>query len=327
MKKYGRLFECVTAFANLFTAAKRARQGCGWGKETQHFFFHMESEILALQAELLTDQYQPSPYRFFKVHDPKRRTIAVAPFRDRVVHHAVVQILNPIYERIFIHDSYATRVGKGTHAAIRRTQQFMQIWPWYLKMDVAKYFDSVDHDILLILLRNKLKDKRLINLLERIIRNSSLPGIGLPVGNLTSQFLANVYLDSFDHEMKDRWGVSGYLRYMDDWVLFGDEQKGLKDCVPKIETFLTSRLKLHLKTEATWLNRSSHGLSYLGMRVFPRFVRLQPRARQRSLKCMNRRVHEWMRGELTEEKMAHSMDSLVGHLRHFSPNAKIPTIF
>ena len=243
------------------------------------------------------------------------------------MHHAIVQVLTPIYEQIFIQDSYATRVGKGTHVAVRRAQKFMQVWSWYLKMDVAKYFDSVSHDVLLGLLRKKLKDKRLVELLERIIRNSSLPGIGLPVGNLTSQFLANVYLDPFDHEIKDRWGVPGYLRYMDDWVLFGDEGKGLKECIPKIEAFLANRLNLRLKPTATWLNRSSHGLSFLGMRVFPNFIRMQPRARRRSLRCMNRCVHGWIRGDISEEKMAHSLDSVVGHLRHFSPNARIPAMF
>ena len=324
MKRHGYLFTSVTAFSNLLAAAKRARQGCGWGEETYRFFFHLEGELLTLQAELLEGLYRPEPYRYFEVRDPKCRTIAVAPFRDRVVHHAVVHVLTPIYEHIFIHDSYATRVGKGTHLAILRAQQFMKNWPWYLKMDVAKFFDSVDHDILLTLLQAKLKDSRLLDLLERIIRNSSLPEMGLPIGNLTSQFLANVYLDPFDHEIKDRWGVPGYVRYMDDWVIFGDEQKGLSDCVSRIESFLDNRLKLRLKSSATWLNRSSHGLSFLGMRVFPHFIRTQPRARRRSLRCMDRRIREWVLGDLPEARMSHSLDSIVGHLRHFNPTVRIP---
>lgn len=324
MKRHGHLFEYVTAFANLFNAATRARQGCGWGRETSRFFFHLESELFALQDELMTGRYTPGTYRFFEVHDPKCRTIAVAPFRDRVVHHAVVQVLTPLYERMFIHDSYATRAGKGTHVAIRRAQGLMRAWPWYLKADVAKYFDNVDHDILIALLRRKIKDDRLLDLLEKIIRNASLLGIGLPVGNLTSQFLANVYLDPLDHELKDHWGVPGYVRYMDDWVLFGDDRKGLMACLPKVENFLETQLKLRLKTKATWLNRSSHGLSFLGMRVFPNFVRMQPRTRRKSLRCMNHRIREWMQGDISEEKMAHSLDSIVAHLRHFSPNVRIP---
>ena len=325
MKRHRHLLGSVTSFANLLSAAKRARQGCGWGRETNPFFFHLEPELLKLQADLIAEEYYPQPYRFFEVYDPKHRTIAVAPFRDRVVHHAVVQVLNPIYEQIFIHDSYATRVGKGTHAAVQKAQQFMKQWPWYLKMDAAKYFDSVDHDILLHLLSSKLKDKHLLDLLERIVRNSSLPGIGLPVGNLTSQFLANVYLDIFDHEIKDRWRVPGYLRYMDDWVLFGDERKGIMDCVQRIETFLHDRLRLRVKKKATWVNRSSHGMSFLGMRVFPNFIRMQPRARRRSLRCMDRRYQEWMQGEMSEERMAQSLNSAVSHLRHFSPNVHIPS--
>ena len=324
MKRHRHLFESVTNFENLLVAAKRARQGCGWGRETSRFFFWLEPELLKLQTALLAGAYYPDSYRFFEVYDPKHRTIAVAPFRDRVVHHAVVQVLNPIYERVFIHDSYATRKGKGTHAAVHRAQQFMKQWPWYLKMDVAKYFDSVNHDILLTLLSSKLKDKCLLDLLERIVRNSSLPEVGLPVGNLTSQFLANVYLDPFDHEVKDRWGVPGYLRYMDDWVLFGDERKGLMDCVQRIELFLHDHLKLQGKKKATWLNRSSHGMSFLGMRIFPNFVRMQPRARQRSLHCMDKRHHEWIQGEISEERMAQSLNSVVSHLRHFSPGVHIP---
>ena len=143
MKRHGHLFEAVIAYPNLLAAFERARQGCGWGGETGRFFYHLEPRLLALRRDLASGRYRPSPYRFFEVRDPKRRTIAVAPFRDRVVHHAVVAVLSPIYERSFIFDSYATRANKGTHAAIRRAQRFLRRWPWYLRMDVEKFLDAV----------------------------------------------------------------------------------------------------------------------------------------------------------------------------------------
>lgn len=327
MKRFGNLFAHVFSFENLLLASRRARQGCGWGEETSRFFYHQESELLLLQAELRQGCYQPGPYRFFEVREPKYRNIAVAPFRDRVVHHAVVAVLTPIFEKNFIHDSYATRTGKGTHRAVRRAQSFTRRWPWYLKMDVEKFFDSVDHDILLGLLAHKIKDKPLLILLEKIIRNATLSGIGLPIGNLTSQFLANVYLDPLDHLVKDCWGVKAYLRYMDDFSLFAFDKKKLLDIQPEIEDFLADRLRLRLKPESIWLNRSSHGLSFLGLRIFPKFIRVRPKNRRRSLKRMQCQLSAWTEGNLTEEHMVRSLDSITGHLAHFCPGVRIPTNF
>jgi RNA-directed DNA polymerase len=220
MKRIGTLFDGVTSYDTLLLASRRAMRGCGRTAVTCRFFYDLESELLRLQEELKSGIYRPGAYRYFTVRDPKERLIAVAPFRDRVVHHAVVHVLTPIYERVFIHDSYATRAGKGTHVAVLRAQQFLRKWPWYLKADIARYFDSVDHDIMMAMLERKLKDASLIYLIDRIVRNASAPDKGLPIGNLTSQFLANVYLDPLDHEIKDHMGVHGYIRYMDDFVVF-----------------------------------------------------------------------------------------------------------
>lgn len=327
MKRHGHLFERVIAYGNLLAAFRRARQGCGWGPETARFFYHLEPELLDLQRQLATGGYRPSPYRFFEVRDPKCRTIAVAPFRDRVVHHAVVAVLTPIYERVFISDSYATRQDKGTHAAVRRAQQFLRRWPWYLRMDVARFFDNVSHDILLDLLGHKLKDRRLLDLLERIVRNSSLPGIGLPIGNLTSQFLANVYLDPLDHCIKEQWRVAGYLRYMDDWVLFDADPQRLKERAQAIEEYLWIRLALRPKPCGTWINRASHGLSFLGMRVFRQTIFPRGASRRRCLARMKRRLSAWRDGRLDDAGLAQSQASALGHLRSFSPKRRIsPTL-
>ena len=323
MKRVGNLLNEIASFDNLMTAFRLAWKGSGKTAESCQYSFNLESETLRLRSDLLKGAYRPEKHHHFTIYDPKERIIAVAPFRDRVVHHAIVRILTPIYEPIFIYDSYATRPGKGTHAAIKRTQRFVRRWPWYLKMDVERYFYRVDHDVLMAFLTRKIKDRELISLLERIVRNTPTPGKGLPIGNLTSQFWANVYLDPLDHEIKDALGVKGYIRYMDDLVLFGRSKTELMNMKIIVEDYLNHHLKLHLKPEATCLNRSSHGLSFLGMRVFPSFIRVHPANRRRSLKRMTMAVKRWQLGEITEEKMSQSVASYVGHLRYFCPNMNI----
>ena len=323
MRRVGHLFPDIVAHANLLAAFRLAMQGCGHTRAVCRFFFHLEPEILCLQQSLIDGTYRPGRHRYFMVFDPKQRTIAVAPFRDRVVHHAVVRVLTPIYEKRFVHDSYATRKGKGTHAAVKRAQVFCRGFRWYLKTDIAKYFDSVDHHRLLGIVAAKIKDRQVLQLLERIVRNSRTAGKGLPIGNLTSQFLANVYLDPLDHLIKERLGVKGYLRYMDDMVLFGDSKADLRGHLNVVETYLADRLGLRLKPRATQLNRTAHGLSFLGMRVFGRFIRIRPANRRRSLKRMARCIGQWQAGQLEEDKMAQSLTSIAAHLRYFCPRMGI----
>jgi len=323
MKRVGNLFEKVISFENLLIALRRAMKGCGRTKATCRFFFDLEYQLLKLQEQLEYGTYSPGAYRYFTIYDPKERVIAVAPFRDRVVHHAVVNVLTPIYERVFIYDSYATRPKKGTHAAIERAQKFLRRWPWYLKADIEKYFDSVNHDILLEILSRKIKDDKLLKLLERIVRNTPPPGKGLPIGNLTSQFLANVYLDPFDHEIKDGLGIKGYIRYMDDFVICMDDRKELEALLPQTEAFLLEKLDLQLKPGATWLNKSIHGLSFLGMRIFPGIIRVRSKNRQRSLRRLRQKVEAWKVGYIEEEKMVQSLTSIAGHLRYFSKNMPV----
>lgn len=321
----GHLFEQVTTYENLLMAAKLAKRGCGSTAPACRFFYWLEPELLRLQRELRQGTYRPGLFHYFTIRDPKPRLIAVAPFRDRVVHHAVVRILTPIYERVFIFDSYATRAGKGQHAAIRRAQRFLRQSSWYLKADVEHFFDRIDHDLLLRLLCRKIKDPALLALLETIVRHAQFSGNGLPIGNLTSQFLANVYLDPLDHAIKDQWGVKGYVRYMDDVVLFSRNKWVLLDYHNRIEDFLTTQLALTLKPNVTCINRASHGLSFLGMRIFPRLLRLKPENRQRSLKKLRKTIDKWQCGRLNEQQMQDSLTSCAAHLRYFCPAMRLPT--
>lgn len=315
-RRWNNLFEQVATFPNLFDAARKARQGCGRTVDTCRFHFHLESQLCRLEQELRDGSYRPGPYRQFKVYDPKERTITVAPFRDRVVHHAVVQILTPFYERKFIHDSYATRPGKGTHKAILRAQEFCRRYAWCLKADILHFFENVCHDVMMDSLEHSIKDRRLLDLMNVIVRSMSP---GLPIGNLTSQFLANVYLDRFDHTIKDDWGIKGYVRYMDDFVLFGREKENLRLMEVRIGELLRRDFRLELKPSAVSLNRTAHGLSFLGMRIHAGCIRVRPENARRVEKRMRGRLAAWREGLLDETRLADSLAGSMVHLRHFQP--------
>jgi RNA-directed DNA polymerase len=221
MRRVNNLYTAVIAFDNLYAAYRRALKGNEGKMPGLRFFFHAENEIIRLHRELADGSYMPGDYHYFTCFEPKERIIAVAPFRDRVVHHAIVGVLNPIYEKIFISDSYATRKNMGVHKAIERAQYFIRRNAWYLKSDILKYFNSVDHKVLLKLFARKIKDNRLLDLLDKITVNGGSEGRGIPIGNQTSQFFSNIYLDQLDHFLKEKnacgatfgiWTTSSYFR-------------------------------------------------------------------------------------------------------------------
>ena len=316
MRRHGQLYERFASFANLQAAYRKARRGTRRNAATASYFFHLETELLALQEELMEMRYTPGPYRYFQIHDPKTRTISVAPFRDRVVHHALVNVLEPVYERTFIHDSYATRKGKGTHAAIAQAQRYLDQTGWFLKTDVDKYFDSIRQDVLLALLERKIKDRRLLEITRRIIGNGGSGGLGLPIGNLTSQFFANVYLHPLDMFIQQELGVRHYIGYMDDFVLFSKDKEVLKAHRSAVTGFLEHQLGLRLKPGATFLNQASNGLTFLGRRIFPSLVRFAAPNLRRMVRRMALRESAYKKGVITEEKLIESMNSYWAVLRY-----------
>jgi len=314
MKRYGYLFEQACEFTSLYRAFKKAFRGSGKTKAACRFCFHLEAELLRLREELEDETYRPAPYRYFKVFDPKERTISVAAFRDRVVHHAIVAALEPLFEPMFIYDSYATRKDKGTHKAVQRAQDFLVKNFFYLKLDIEKYFDNIDHKILLRLVASKVKDKKLLRLIGRIVENSDVSrgledGKGLPIGNLTSQFFANVYLNALDHFIKDTLRVKHYIRYMDDIVVFSDSRASLKGMRELIAKFLSDKLGLRLKDKATLLNTSLHGLPFLGYRVFPGIIRIRRENLARIRKRLEDKLQQFRKGIISEDKMVMSVRS------------------
>ncbi len=327
MKRIGYLFEKMVSFENLYTAYLKARKGCRKNHETAAYDFFMEKNILDLRNALISGTYKPGRFRFFTVKDPKQRTIAVAPFADRVVHHAVVNIMEPIYEPCFIYDSYATRKGKGTHAAINRAQSFILKNKWFLKIDIKKYFDSIDHSILKDLLVRKIKDRRFLLPVFHIIDNGGTEAKGLPIGNLTSQFLANVYLNSFDHFIKNQLNEKYYLRYMDDFVLFSDDKEHLKHLKHTIRQYLQSHLQLQIKPEASFINSRMNGLSFLGARVFPSCLRIQKKSLKRCLNKLDQRISAYNNQSINETEYIASLNSIVAHLQFFCGRTMCNRIF
>jgi retron-type reverse transcriptase len=237
MKRYGYLWQEITDFTNLLAAARQAQRGKRFRENILRFNYHLEDELVQLQQQLLHQTYQPGIYKTFHVKQPKPRLISAAPYKDRVVHHALCNVIMPIFERTFIYDSYANRVGFGSHRALKRFTEFARSSRYILQCDVRKYFPSIDHEILKALLRRKIKCPDTLWLIDTIIdgSNEQEPVMdyfpdddlltplerrkGLPIGNLTSQFFANIYLNHFDHFVKEDLKVKKYLRYVDDFAL------------------------------------------------------------------------------------------------------------
>lgn len=315
MKRYGNLFQKIIAYENLIKAAYKAFRGKKNKDAVLRFYFYYEYELLRLKRELTSGTYTPRPLRHFLIRDPKLRLISAPAFRDRVLHHAICNIIESILEKEYIYHSYACRVGKGTHRAIKQAGRFCQKYGYVLKCDIKKYFRSIDHHILKGLLDNKFKDPRLKWLLEVVIDSSNDKGKGIPIGSLTSQHFANFYLDKLDHYIKDELGVKGYLRYMDDFLLFENSKVELHLLKEKIEVFLTRQLQLKLKDKATILSPVHVGIPFLGFRVFSGYIRLIKESKTRLVKKLKRRVVEFREGIIDEEKYTQSLMSITEYLK------------
>jgi retron-type reverse transcriptase len=327
VKTHGGLFARIVEIENLRRAMEAAARGKRDRAAVARFLNEADEELPRLRHELESGEYTPRRYRQFRVCDPKPRTISCADFRDRVVHHAVCDVIGPLIERRFLFDTYACRKGKGTHRATARAQELARRSKHFLKLDVASFFDSVDHEILLELLARQFREPPLLTLLETFVRAPMAgvpPGKGLPIGNLTSQWFANLYLDGADHLVKETLRIPGYVRYMDDMLLFADSKAALWMAHDALVRFLADERRLNLKTAATRLAPCAEGIPFLGMRVFPGTWRLQ---RGRFLRT-RRRVHgkerACLEGRLSEEQLARSAAAAQGMLSWYGMKGVLP---
>ncbi|MBN1148459.1 MAG: hypothetical protein JXA78_14460, partial [Anaerolineales bacterium] len=298
------------------------------------FEYRLEDNLLALQAELSSFDYHPGPYHSFYIHEPKRRLISAAPFRDRVVHHALCNLIEPIFERAFIADSYANRLGKGVHRALARAQGFARRFRYVLQCDVVQFFPSIDHQILYSILARKLDDPGVLWLAARILESgvgvlsdlyqmvhfpgddlfAALRPRGLPIGNLTSQFWANVYLNPFDHFVKRELRCPAYLRYVDDVLLFSSDKAELCEWKALIQQRLAGlRLTIHPGAHPRPVQE---GFPFLGFVLYPNRRRLKGRKRvyyQRKLRAL---LKAYGRGEIPLERVNASVLGWVNHARY-----------
>jgi hypothetical protein len=312
MKRHGGLWERVASWENLRLAAEKARRGKRSRDAVRRFQFGLELELYRLLLELEDGSYRPRGFSTHWITHPKPRLISAAPFRDRVVHHAVMNVLEPILDRRFHPDSYACRKGKGTHAAADRAQELMRRYRYVVHCDVRKFFPSIDHQIMKSQFRRMIKDERVLGLLDLIVDTSNeqeavrewFPGDdlftpsvrrrGLPIGNLTSQWFANWYLNGLDHAMTSGLGFGGYVRYCDDILLFGLDKATLARGCELLRT-LAADLRLRMHEDRMQPRPVHRGVTFVGYRIWPRH-RL---VKKENIRAFRRRV-AWMRGGYAE---------------------------
>ena len=328
------LFGGIASFAALRAAAVRAAAGKRSKPGAAAFLANLETEVLRLERELESGRYRPGRYTKIEIFDPKHRVVSAAPFRDRVVHHAFCAVCEPIFERGFIYDSYANRIGKGTHRAVARYERFRDRHRHVLRCDIFRYFPSIDHEILKADLRRRISCVRTLSLADRIVDGSNpqeavyrlFPGDdlltplerrrGLPIGNLTSQFFANVYLDGLDHFCKEVLRAKGYVRYVDDFALFHDDVDRLQDWRERIVAFLAGR-RLVLHGHKTMILPTSETTPFLGFVLLPDGRRRLPEENVRRFRNRLRGLRDrWRQGTVTREEVQVRVRSWIAHAEH-----------
>lgn len=337
-KQIKNMYETLCSYENLHQAYLNARKSKRYRDEVMKFSFNLEENLMDLREELLNKTYSIGGYREFFVYEPKKRLIMALPFRDRVVQWAIYQLVNPIFDNMYIFDSYGCRVNKGTHKAVKRLHYWLkQVGNkdkkyYYLKLDVSKYFYRVDHKVLIDILRKRIADKNLLWLLETIINydeisfglklngnvdneEDRIKGKGMPIGNLTSQMFANLYLNELDQYCKRTLGIHFYVRYMDDVIILSDDKKKLHEYKNLIQVFLEDKLKLNLNNK-TAIRPISLGVEFVGYRLWPTHVKIRKKTALKMKRRLKYVKKQFERKELTLDKVNATVQSYMGILKH-----------
>lgn len=315
------LAEAMADYANVQKAYNKARKCKRYRKDVLLFTKDKEDNLETVRNDILGLSYEPSEYRYFKVYEPKERQIMALPFYDRVVQHAINNVLEPIFNQRFICHSYACRKTKGMHAASDTLQEWLYEWqkfhpdqPLYaIKADIHHYFQSINHDVLKAELRKVIKDAGALVLIDRIIdHNGQMPdGVGIPVGNLTSQLFANIYLNKLDQYIKHTLGAKYYMRYMDDFIILSPDKEQLRRWLADIERFLRDELKLELNPKTTIL-AAKNGIDFVGYKHRATHRKVRPD----SIKRIKKTIKKYESGKITKEQLQKSIASWTGHAGH-----------
>lgn len=324
MKTYTNLFEDIVSLPNLYSAYCSARKGKK-NKDFLEFEKNLNENLWNLHIELLTLEYKSSGYTIFYVQDYKTRKILAPKFKDHILHHAIYNYLEPIYEKHFIYDSFACRKNKGTHFGSKRLNYFIRKHPeddYFIKFDVSKYFYSIDHYKLKEILAKRIKDEKLLFILGKVIDSNfeeELPAHipnpdvssqekGIPIGNLLSQLFANIYLNELDQFVKHELKIKHYVRYVDDFIILEKDKQKIKEIISKIKKFLAEELCLTLKDEKIHINKIKFGVDFIGYVSFKRIVRVRSR-NYRRFKKKFKQTREL-------DKLINSFTSYFSHLSH-----------
>ncbi|MBU1091660.1 reverse transcriptase/maturase family protein [Patescibacteria group bacterium] len=329
MKIYTNIFEKIISLENLFSAWEEFKKDKQKKLDVQEFELHLEQNIFQLYRELKNRTYKHGPYTSFYVHDPKLRHIHKADVKDRVLHHAIFQILNPIFESTFISESFSCRVNKGTHKGVRYVEKIIRKVSknhtktcFILKCDIKKFFDSVDHDVLLKILGKTVKDKDATRLLEDIVesfvseRSTLFNRSGIPLGNLTSQLFANVYMNELDQFIKHDLKIKYYARYTDDFVVISEDEVYLQKLVQTIDFFLTQRLNLKMHPQKVSIQKSYRGVDFLGYIVLPHHKLVRAKTRKRMFRKVKEQTIQYKNEKRNRNTLNQSLQSYLGVLSH-----------
>jgi retron-type reverse transcriptase len=339
MKRFKNLFEQIVDYENLWNAYLNSRSGKRFRGEVLKFSNNVEENLIEIQNELIWKTYKVGRYREFYVFEPKKRLIMALPFKDRVVQWAIYQVIEPLLDKQFIGDSFACRKGKGTQRAAGRLQYWTRKMdrshknPYYLKLDISKYFYRIDHDVLLSILKRKIKDNDLIWLLETIIHSEDtkfgvplgdhqferdrIDGIGMPIGNLVSQLFANLYLNELDQYAKHELKLHHYIRYMDDIIILHEDKNELWKVLEEIDLFLKFDLKLQLNNK-TQIRPISTGIDFVGFRIWPTHRKLRKSTTQKMRKRLKWLRKAYARNVVDLENVTPVMASYLGMMKHAS---------
>ena len=318
------VFEKIISLDSLFLAWKEFKKGKTSKPDVQEFEFNLEENIFQLHDDLKNKGYKHGPYVAFYVRDPKLRHIHKASVRDRVLHHAVFRVLYPIFNKGFIYDSSSCRLGGGTHFAVSRLEKFVRKLSgnkhrtvYGLKCDIRKFFDSVDKEKLLEVIKVKVKDKDSLELISIILNSfSKETGKGLPLGNVTSQLFANIYLNELDQYIKHQLKNKYYLRYCDDFVVLSQDSQYLLELVFKISGFLKEHLHLNLHPNKIILRKHKQGIDFLGYVVLPYHRALRTKTKRRTIRKVIVKRDEFSDGLISQESFKQSLSSFLGMLSH-----------
>lgn len=324
MKVFTHLYKEITSLPNLFQAWEEFKKGKRKKIDVGEFERHLEDNIFQLHRELRSKTYRHSNYTGFYIKDPKQRHIHKAFVKDRIVHHALFKILNPIFESTFIPDSFSSREGFGIHKGFQKLVSYSRKVSrnytqdcWSLKCDVRKFFDSVDHKILLEIVGRKIKDPEVKWLLKEIIKSFGKDK-GIPIGNLTSQLFANIYLNELDQFVKHNLRVKYYLRYADDFVLLNKNREELVKQKENIRQFLEEKLNLSLHPNKVYLRKLSWGIDFVGYIARPHHQLLRSNTQRRVFRKVREKVDQYRTGGVSQFSLQQSLQSYLGVLKHSS---------